>query len=107
MDGSTGSDAAAGDQQHPFKSLSAAIARLPDPLSRPVTIEWVAGSETSTGGSQIFMFRSHDSVGKTPTSSNETDSTMTIRIKKSDADDLAAGKITEDEFRKRAKVAIY
>lgn len=70
------------------------------------TVTAVVRSRTGSR-SQVFMFRSHDGVGKTPTSSNETDSTMTIRIKKSDADDLTAGKITEDEFRKRAKVAIY
>lgn len=35
------------------------------------------------------------------------DSTLTIRVKKADADALAAGKITEEEFQKRAEVAIY
>jgi hypothetical protein len=70
------------------------------------TVTAVVRSRTNPR-SQVFMFRSHDSVAKTPATSNETDATMTIRIKKSDADDLAAGKITEDEFRKRAKLAIY
>lgn len=53
VDGSMGSDAAVGDKQHPFKSLSAAILRLPEPLGRSVTIEWVAESETSTGGREM------------------------------------------------------
>jgi hypothetical protein len=33
--------------------------------------------------------------------------TLTISIKKSDADELAAGKITETEFRKHAAIALY
>jgi hypothetical protein len=70
------------------------------------TVTAVVRSRTGSR-SQVFMYRSHDSVAKTPATSNEPDATMTIRIKKSDADDLAAEKITEDEFRKRAKVAIY
>lgn len=49
VNGSSGSDEAAGDQPHPLRSLSAAIARLPDPLSQSVTIEWTAGEERSTG----------------------------------------------------------
>jgi hypothetical protein len=70
------------------------------------TVTAVVRSRT-TPRSQVFMFRSHDGAGKTPTTSNEAEGTLTIRIKKSDANALAAGKITEDEFRKRAKVAIY
>ncbi len=35
------------------------------------------------------------------------DSASTIRVKKSDADVLAPGRITEEEFQKRAEVAIY
>lgn len=75
-------------------------------LNDDETVTAVVRSRTNPR-SQVFMFRSHDGVGKTPATSNETDTTMTIRIKKSDAEDLAAGKISEDEFRKRAKVAIY
>lgn len=58
--------------------------------------------------SQLFVFKSQDGVGKGQSSRNgDSASTMTIRIRKSDADALAAGKITEEEFRQRAKVAIY
>jgi hypothetical protein len=32
---------------------------------------------------------------------------MTIRVKKSDADALAAMRIDDDEFRKRATVTVY
>ena len=75
----------------------------------------LGGDETATvvvrsrvgSRSQIVVFKSQDGHGKTQASTNESDSTMTIRIKKSDADALAAGKITEDEFRQRAKLAIY
>jgi hypothetical protein len=50
VNGTEGNDNAAGDKQHPLKSLSAALARLPDPLTRSVTIEWIGGSERTTGG---------------------------------------------------------
>lgn len=50
VNGTEGSDDAAGDKQHPLNSLSAAIARLPDPLVHSATIEWVGGNYDSTGG---------------------------------------------------------
>lgn len=75
-------------------------------LDNDETITAVVRSRTNPR-SQVFMFRSHDGAGKAPPNSNQAESTLTIRVKKSDANALAAGKITEDEFRKRAKVAIY
>lgn len=63
------------------------------------------------GGSaraQFFVFKSQDGPGKKQGSGNsDSASTMTLRIKKSDADALAAGQINEEEFRQRAKVAVY
>jgi hypothetical protein len=50
VNGAVGSDSAAGNKQHPLKSLSAAIARLPDPVLRSVTIEWIGGNDATTGG---------------------------------------------------------
>jgi hypothetical protein len=50
VNGAAGRDDAGGDQDHPLQSLSAAIARLPDPVLRPVTIEWLGGAHDSTGG---------------------------------------------------------
>jgi len=70
------------------------------------TVTAVVRSRTGSR-SQVFVYKSQDGVGKTQTSKDDSDATMTIRIKKSDAEALAAGKITEDEFRKRANVAIY
>lgn len=70
------------------------------------TVSAVVRSRTGSR-SQIVVFKSSDGVNKTQTNSNDTDSTLTIRVKKSDADALASGSISEDEFRKRAKVAIY
>lgn len=75
----------------------------------------LAGDETVTvvvrsrvgPRSQIVLFRSQDSHGRTQPNSGEADATMTIRVKKSDADALAAGKINEGEFHNRARVAIY
>lgn len=53
VNGTDRGDSAIGDQQHPLKSLSAAIARLPDPLTRSMTIQWVAANETTTGGQDM------------------------------------------------------
>ena len=53
VNGTKGNDNAAGDQQRPLRSLSAAIARLPDPLPRSVTIEWTANDESTTGGREM------------------------------------------------------
>jgi hypothetical protein len=50
VNGAEGSDTAPGDQQRPLKSLSAAIALVPDPLDRSVTIEWTDGDCPTTGG---------------------------------------------------------
>ena len=60
-----------------------------------------------TTHSQIVFFSSHVSHGKTTPTNDETEATMTIHIKKSDADALATGAIKEEEFGKRACVAIY
>lgn len=58
--------------------------------------------------SEIVMFQSADPHGRVQRSSGGgEDSTMTIRVKKADAEALAAGKIKEEEFQKRAQVAIY
>lgn len=75
-------------------------------LDRDETVTAVVRSRTGSR-SQVMLFKSSDAHGKAQTNTNEPDSTLTIRIKKADADALAAGKISEDEFRKRAKVAIY
>jgi hypothetical protein len=53
VNGIKGNDNAAGDRQHPLKTLSAAIERLPDPLTRPATIEWTGGIEATTGGKNM------------------------------------------------------
>lgn len=50
VNGAAGRDDAAGNRDHPLQSLSAAIARLPDPVLRPVTIEWLGGAQDSAGG---------------------------------------------------------
>ena len=50
VNGAAGNDNADGDKQHPLRSLSAAIRRLPDPVLHAVTIEWIGGNETTTGG---------------------------------------------------------
>jgi hypothetical protein len=50
VDGTAGQDGAAGDQPHPLKSISAAIALLPDPLRRPVILAWTGGNQETTGG---------------------------------------------------------
>lgn len=58
--------------------------------------------------SELVMFHATDAHGRVNRSGNATDdSTMTIRVKKADAEALAAGKITEEEFQKRAQVAVY
>lgn len=84
-------------------------------LANASNFRHLGGEETLTvvvrchGGSrsQILVFKSQDGVSKTQANRSDADSTMTIQIKKSDADALAAGKITEDEFRQRARIAIY
>lgn len=50
VDGARGDDSAAGDQSHPLRSLSAAIAMLPDPVTRSVDIHLIGGEYKSTGG---------------------------------------------------------
>ena len=49
VDGLRGSDSAIGNSARPLKSISAAVALLPDPLSRSVDIYWVGGEYRSTG----------------------------------------------------------
>jgi hypothetical protein len=50
VDSVVGEDGAAGTQDKPLRTLSAAIARLPDPLTASVTIEVRGLSHSSTGG---------------------------------------------------------
>lgn len=45
-----GDDAATGAMEHPLRSLSAAVARVPDWLDQPVTIELAPGEYRDTGG---------------------------------------------------------
>jgi len=58
-------------------------------------------------GSQFLLLKDSYVSVKPADSPEDAKATMTIRITKSDADALAAGKMDEDEFRKRASVAIY
>ena len=50
VDPRRGRDDASGDRANPLSSVSAAIARLPDPLRQSVLIELTAGQYDSTGG---------------------------------------------------------
>lgn len=50
IDGSRGDDQSPGTKDKPLRSISAAIARLPDPLERSVTIAIAPGSYATTGG---------------------------------------------------------
>lgn len=56
---------------------------------------------------EFVFFQSTDAHGRVNRSNTVDDSTLTIRVKKADAEALAAGKIKEEEFQKRAQVAIY
>jgi hypothetical protein len=49
VDGVRGSDTAFGDSKRPLKSISAAVALLPDPLTRSVDIYWLGGEYRGTG----------------------------------------------------------
>lgn len=57
VNGAIGNDNAPGDPQRPLKSVSAAIALLPDPLRYSVTIEWAGGDYPSTGGRDMAANR--------------------------------------------------
>ena len=57
VNGAEGNDSAAGDEQHPLKSLSAAVALLSDPLPNSVTIEWSGGISRTTGGHDMAANR--------------------------------------------------
>ena len=62
----------------------------------------------SPGESKVFVSPSAGGPGQPaafPAKSPGT--TLTISVKKSDADELAAGKINENDFRKRAAIALY
>lgn len=48
-----GDDSSGGDRQHPLKSISGALARLPDPLPDSVTIQLAPGLYESTGGKNM------------------------------------------------------
>jgi hypothetical protein len=49
VDAARGDDTADGTREHPLKTISAAIARLPDSLDRSAAIELAPGNYTSTG----------------------------------------------------------
>ena len=57
VDPTKGDDKDAGDEGHPLKSISAAIALLPDPLARTVTIKLAPGSYRDTGGNGMATDR--------------------------------------------------
>ena len=46
VDGSSGDDNAAGTKDHPLRTISAAIAKLPDPLDRSAQIHVAPGEYT-------------------------------------------------------------
>jgi len=50
VDGARGDDHAPGTREKPLRSLAAAIARLPDPLERSISIELAPGTYATTGG---------------------------------------------------------
>ncbi|MBU0637648.1 MAG: hypothetical protein KKB50_02195 [Planctomycetes bacterium] len=50
VDAQRGDDRNPGTQERPLESLSAALARLPDPLSESVTIDLAGGKYVTTGG---------------------------------------------------------
>lgn len=50
VDAARGDDDDAGDERRPLKSLSAALARLPEPLRRSVTVHCRGGRYETTGG---------------------------------------------------------
>ena len=50
VDSLRGDDSASGDAERPLRSISAAVALLPDPLTRSVEIYWHGGEYCSTGG---------------------------------------------------------
>lgn len=52
-----GDDKNVGNEGHPLKSISAAIALLPDPLARTVTIKLAPGEYRDTGGSGMATDR--------------------------------------------------
>lgn len=53
VDPEQGSDRNPGTASRPFKTISAALALLPEPLTRSVTIELAGGRYTSTGGQNM------------------------------------------------------
>jgi hypothetical protein len=53
VDPHKGRDAADGSEKRPLRSISAAIARLPDPVTRSVTIHLAAGAYDTTGGADM------------------------------------------------------
>ena len=53
VDATKGRDSHAGTKRRPLRSLSAALAKLPDPLRRSVTIEIIGGSHATTGGVEM------------------------------------------------------
>ncbi|MEW6252089.1 MAG: DUF1565 domain-containing protein [Planctomycetota bacterium] len=57
VDPAKGDDRNPGTQQKPLKSISAAIALLPDPLEQSVTIHLAAGTYTTTGGKTMAATR--------------------------------------------------
>jgi hypothetical protein len=80
-------------------------------LDNDETVTAVVRSRGGSNRAHAYVFKTAGGgPGKTMSSnsgSGDANSTMTIRIKKGDADALAGGKITEEEFQKRARIAIY
>jgi hypothetical protein len=65
------------------------------------------------GAPQRFSVENEDDEGKNKRKTRiegmvpRGESTMTIRVKKSDVDDFAKGKVDLDAFRKKAKMLVY
>jgi hypothetical protein len=53
VDGSKGDDRNSGSQHRPLKTLSAALAKMPDPLKSSVVIELAGGKYASTGSREM------------------------------------------------------
>lgn len=53
VDPAQGSDKNKGDARHPMKSIAAAVALVPDPVTQPVTIVLAGGVYDTTGGCEM------------------------------------------------------
>ena len=70
--------------------------------SKPRTSSATTGNKSYDGAVRIWDARNGKLMGGPPQGS-----TMTIRVKKADVDAFAKGKLTVEEFRKKAKIATY